>query len=113
MWEFGAVKCQISRPSVTVRRPTWSMFHLHCTVEVKEELPIWEGQLEADERRQTEKNGRQKLSRERWLAGWVGGACKSRHLTGRRAPLTGTDTLHYPCRNVCAHIFIVRVRVSV
>lgn len=66
MWEFGPVKCQISRPSVTVRRPTWSMFHLHCTVEVKEELPIWEGQFEADERRQTEKNGRQKLSGERW-----------------------------------------------
>lgn len=81
MWEFGPVKCQISHPSVTVRCPTWSMFHLHCTVEVKEELLIWEGQFEADERRQTEKNGRQKLSGERWQGvGGVGGGAANRDI---------------------------------
>lgn len=46
-----------------------------------------------------ERKRRQKLSRER-------GHCKSRHLTRGGGPLIITDTLHYPCRNVCTDIFV-------
>lgn len=84
------------------------MFHLDCTVEVTEEVSIREGKFDVDKGRQTEKNRGQKLSEQRGR-----GRHKSRHLTGRLAPLTGTDTLHYPGRIVCTHIFMVRMRVSV
>lgn len=86
--------------SLILRHLACSRFHLYCG-----ENETYEQQM---------KGGRQrKMGDKIFLGKQEKGNCKSRHLTGRLAPLTGTDTLHYPCRIVCAHIFMVQVQASV
>lgn len=114
-WESWFIECQINCPSLSPRPaiPTVlhssllafqdllyvSFFFLNCKAIITV-TKYWSRRDSLKKMRGgRERKRRQKLSRER-------GHCKSRHLTRGGGPLIITDTLHYPCRNVCTDIFV-------